>query len=152
MKVILKEDVKDLGVMGSIVDVANGYGRNYLIPRNLAAEANTRNIQQMEHDKGIILAKAKKIKTAADELADKVSLIKVTIEAKAGEEDKLFGSVTTKDIAEAVAEQGYDVDKRKIQLEEPIKRLGEYEVSIKLHHDVVASVKVEVKKAEESEA
>jgi large subunit ribosomal protein L9 len=152
MKVILKEDVKDLGVMGSIVDVANGYGRNYLIPRKLATEANPRNIQQMEHDKSIILAKAKKIKAAADELANKVSLIKVTIEAKAGEEDKLFGSVTTKDIAEAVAVQGYDVDKRKIHLEEPIKRLGEYEVSIKLHHDVVASVKVEVIKAEESEA
>jgi large subunit ribosomal protein L9 len=152
MKVILKEDVKDLGVMGSVVDVANGYGRNYLIPRNLAAEANPRNIQQMEHDKSIILSKVEKIKAAADELANNVSSIKVTIEAKAGEEDKLFGSVTTKDIAEAVAEQGFDVDKRKIQLEEPIKRLGEYEVSIKLHHDVVASVKVEVKKSEESEA
>jgi large subunit ribosomal protein L9 len=151
MKVILKEDVTDLGIMGSVVNVKNGYARNYLIPRNLAVEANPKNIKQFEHQKNIILAKAKKIKMDADELANKVSSMTVTLEAQAGEEDKLFGSVTSKDIAEAIALQGIEIDRRKILLEEPIKRIGIYEVSVKLYQDVTASVKVEVKKPDSSE-
>ena len=150
MRLILKEDVKDLGDMGSIVDVANGYGRNYLIPRNLAAEANPRNIKQFEHQKKIILTKAGKIKTAADELSGKLSALTLCIEVQAGEEDKLFGSVTAKDIAEAIAGQGIEIDKRKILLEEPIKKLGTYNVSVKIHQGVAATVAVEVKKAAEA--
>jgi len=144
MRVILKEDVKDLGQIGSIVDVKNGYGRNFLIPRNLAVEANPKNIKQFEHEKKIILVKAKKVKQSMEGLADQISSLSITIEAKAGEEDKLFGSVSGKDIAEAIAKQGIEIDKRKILLEEPIKRLGSYDVSVKVHHDVTASVKVEV--------
>ena len=147
MKVILREDVNDLGIMGTVVDVAKGYGRNYLIPQNLALEANPKNIKQLEHEKNIILGKANKIRKSAEDAAGEISKISITIEAQSGEEDKLFGSVTTKDIAEEIAKQGIDVDKRKIILEEPIKRLGSYEVSVKIHHDVTATVKLEVTKA-----
>jgi large subunit ribosomal protein L9 len=147
MKVILREDVKDLGNMGTVIDVANGYGRNYLIPQNLAVEANPKNIKQLEHEKNIILSKAKKIRKSAEDAAAEVSKLSISIEAQSGEEDKLFGSVTAKDIAEEIAKQGIDVDKRKIILEEPIKRLGSYEVSVKIHHDVTATVKLEVTKA-----
>jgi large subunit ribosomal protein L9 len=152
MKVILKEDVKNLGEMGSIVDVKNGFGRNYLIPRNLAVEANPKNINEFEHQKKSILGKAKKIKQSAEDLADQISKITISLEAQAGEEDKLFGSVTSKDIAEAISKQGVEIDKRKVILEEPIKRLGSYEVSVKVHRDVNATVKVEVKKSNTEEA
>ena len=152
MKVILREDVKNLGEMGSIVDVKKGFGRNYLIPRNLAVEANPNNIKEFEHQKKIILQKAKKIKQSAEDLADRVSKLSIVLEAQAGEEDKLFGSVTSKDIAEAIGKQGIEIDKRKILLEEPIKRLGNYEVSVKIHHDITATVNVEVKKAGSEEA
>ncbi len=152
MKLILKEDVENLGVIGAIVDVAAGYGRNYLLPRNLAVAANTSNIKQFEHEKKIILARASKIIRSFDDLAKQLSALSISLEAKAGEEDKLFGSITTKDIAEAIAAKGIEVDKRKIQLNEPIKKLGDYDVAIKLHPDVIASVKVKVTKAETAEA
>jgi len=147
MKVILREDVKDLGIMGTVIDVANGYGRNYLIPKNLAVEANPKNIKQLEHEKNIILAKAKKIRKSAEDSAEELSKLSISIEAKSGEEDKLFGSVTAKDIAEEIAKHGIDVDKRKIILEEPIKHLGSYDVAVKVHHDVTAKIKLEVTKA-----
>lgn len=152
MKLILKEDVGNLGVIGAIVDVADGYGRNYLLPRNLAVEANPKNIKQFEHEKKIILTRASKIIRSFDDLAKKLSELTISLEAKAGDEDKLFGSITSKDIAEAIAGKGIEVDKRKIRLDEPIKKLGEYDVAIKLHANVTASVKVEVKKAESAEA
>ncbi len=152
MKVILKEDVDNLGVMGAIVDVAMGYGRNYLIPRNFAVEASSKNIKEYEHQKNAILVKASKIRATAEDFAEKLSALTLSIEAKAGEEDKLFGSVTSKDIAEAIAEKGMEVDKKKIQLDEPIKRLGEYDVAIKIQQDVSATVKLEVKKKESEEA
>ncbi len=147
MKVILKDDVKGLGAMGKVVEVTNGYGRNYLIPRKLAVEANPKNLKQFEHERNIILNRAKKIRSSADDLAQRISGITVSIEALSGEEDKLFGSVTSMDIAEALSKQGVDIDKRKIALEEPIKRLGTYSVAVKLHQDVSANVTVEVKKA-----
>ena len=148
MKVLLKEEVKSLGVIGSVVNVAAGYARNYLIPQNLAAEASTKNIKQFEHEKKIILERAKKIQTDAQNLAGQLTGLSVVIEAQAGDEDKLFGSVTSMDIAEALSKQGVTVDKRKIQIEEPIKRLGTYTVSVKLYPEVTASISVEVKKAE----
>lgn len=147
MKVILKEDVDNLGDIGSIVDVKDGYGRNFLIPRNLAVEANTKNIKHFEHQKSMIQAKIKKVKGSADTLAEKLSAMNISIEARSGEEDKLFGSVTTKDIADAISQQGIEVNKRKVLLDEPIKRLGTYEVSVKLHPEVTAKVNVEVKKS-----
>ncbi len=147
MKLLLKEDVENLGPIGALVDVANGYGRNFLIPRNLAVEASTKNIKEFEHQKKIILAKAKELRSTAEDIAAKISAISISFEAKAGEGDKLFGSVTSKDIAEAISQKGVEVDKKKVVLNEPIKRLGEYEVTVKVQQDVTATVKVEVKKA-----
>lgn len=147
MKVILKEDVKNLGIMGSLVNVADGYGRNYLIPQNLAVEASPQNIKKFEHEKNIILEKAKKAKKTVEELASKLSDITLSVEANAGEDNKLFGSITNIDIAEAISKYGIEVDKRKIVLpDEPIKRLGVYNIHIKLHPEVTASVNLEVKK------
>ncbi len=150
MKVILKEDVKNLGLMGSVVNVADGYGRNYLLPRNFAVEANPKSIKKLEHEKKVILEKAKKIRKSAEELVSQLSNVTLSIEAQAGEGDKLFGSVTSKDIAEALAKQGFEIDKRKIFMEdEPIKRLGQYSVQIKLYPELTATISVEVKKMEQ---
>ncbi len=148
MKIILKEDVKNLGIMGSVVNVADGFGRNYLIPKNLAVEANPKNLKKFEHEKNIILTKAKKVSKVADELSAKLSGMTLSIEAQCGDEEKLFGAVTTMDIAEAISKQGIEIDKRKIFLKEPIKRLGTYNVSVKIRQDVTATVPVEVKRAE----
>lgn len=145
MKVLLKEDVKNLGAMGTVVNVKDGYGRNYLIPRNLAVEASPKNVKTFEHERTAVLEKAKKIRSTHEETAKKMSAIQVIIEANAGEDGKLFGSVTSMDIAEALSRQGYEVDKRKISVpDETIKRLGLYTVQVKLHQDVSATVSVEV--------
>lgn len=148
MKIILKEDVINLGEIGSIKNVADGYARNYLLPRNLAVEASDKNLKQFEHLKNQILAKAGKIKKSSDDLAVRLSNTQISIEAQAGEEDKLFGSITTTDIAEALSKQGIEVDKRKISIEAPIKRLGAHNITVKLSQGVTASVALEVKKAE----
>lgn len=142
MKVFLKEDVKNLGKMGDVVNVAEGFGRNFLLPKKFAVEANTKNLKEFEHNKRIIDGRAAKIKDASKATADKLSALTLKIRAKAGEEEKLFGSVTTMDIAEAFKAEGFDVDKKKILLVEPIKRLGEYTVEVKIHHEVNATVKV----------
>jgi large subunit ribosomal protein L9 len=144
MKVILKDEVKSLGHMGEVVNVSDGYARNYLIPKNLAVEASTKNIKEFEHHKKIITEKAAKIKDASKATADKLAALKITIKAKVGEEDKLFGSVTSMDIAEALTAEGFDIDKKKILIDEPIKRTGDYTVSVKLHSDVAAIVNVHV--------
>jgi large subunit ribosomal protein L9 len=152
MKVILKEDVKNIGSMGAVVNVADGYGRNYLIPKNLAVEANPKNIKRFEHEKNIILEKAGKIKNKQEDLSQKISRLSLTIEANAGKDGKLFGSVTSKDITEAVAKQGIDIDKRKIVLpEETIKRIGTYTIQVKLHPEVTASMQLEVRPVEKQE-
>jgi len=144
MKVILKEDVKNIGSMGQIMDVADGFARNYLVPRGLAMEANVKNIKSLEHAKKVIQEKAKKVKSQAEDLSTRVANITVVIKAKAGEEGKLFGSVTTMDIAEQLKNEGVDIDRKKISLDEPIKRLGTYTVNIKLHPEVSTPVQVEV--------
>ena len=152
MKVILKEDVNNLGMMGTVVEVKEGYGRNFLIPKNLAVEANPKNIRHFEHQKKIIEVKVKKVRQSAEDLAEQLSRMTLSLEARAGEEDKLFGSVTTKDIAEAISKKGVEVDRRNILLDDPIKRLGSYEVPIKIHQDVTANVTVEVKQSSTEEA
>jgi large subunit ribosomal protein L9 len=144
MKVFLKEDVKNLGKIGDVVNVAEGYARNFLLPKKVAVEANPKNLKEFEHNKRIIQEKAAKIKDASRATADKLSALTLRIRAKAGEEDKLFGSVTTMDIAEAFKAEGFEVDKKKILLGEPIKRLGEYTVEVKIHSEVNATVKVQV--------
>jgi large subunit ribosomal protein L9 len=144
MKVILKDDVKNLGKMGDVVGVKDGYARNFLIPKGLVAPADTKNIKAVEHEKKVILERARKLKEAATGLAEKFSQARVTIKAKAGEEEKLFGSVTAMDIADALKAQGFEVDKKQISLEEPIKRLGAYSVEVKVGREVSATVSVEV--------
>jgi large subunit ribosomal protein L9 len=150
MKVILKDDVKKLGAMGQIIDVADGFARNYLVPKGLAVEANVKNIKSLEHERKIIQGKAKKIKNQAEDLAGKISGTNLIIKAKAGEEGKLFGSVTTMDIAERLKEEGIEIDKKRIVLDEPIKRVGAYSVSIKVHPEVLTQLNVQV--VEETEA
>lgn len=143
MKVILSEDVKNLGIMGEVVNVSDGYARNFLFPKKFAVEANTKNLKEFEHNKKIITEKAAKIKESFKSIADKLSAGTLTIKAKTGEDDKLFGSVTNMNIAEALALEGYDIDKKKIVME-PIKKIGEYSVTIKLHTDLSAEVKINV--------
>jgi large subunit ribosomal protein L9 len=144
MKVILKDDVKNVGNMGDIVKVADGYARNYLVPRGLAVEASTKNIKSIEHEKRIIQEKAKKIKGSAQDLSDRISKVTLVMKATAGEEGKLFGSVTTMDIAEALKKEGFEIDKKKISLDEPIKRLGEHTVNVKIHPEITTNVTVQV--------
>lgn len=148
MKVILREDVQGVGNIGDVLEVARGYARNYLLPRNKAVEATGRNLKSVEHAKRVITDKARKEKGEIEEYAKKVSATAVTITAQVGRDDKLFGSVTTKDIAEALAAKGIEVDKRKIHLDHPIKELGTTSVSVKLHSQVTATVSVTVAKAE----
>lgn len=147
MKVILREDVDGVGNIGDILEVAPGYARNYLLPRNKAVEATSRNLKTIEHAKRVIGEKAKKEKALVEEYAKKVRAVALTIPVRVGKDDKLFGSVTTKDIAEALAAQGIDLDKRKIHLDHPIKELGTVTVPIKLHSQVTAMVQITVAKA-----
>ena len=144
MKVLLKDDVKNIGKMGQIVEVADGYARNYLVPKVLAIEANTKNIKSMEHQKRIIQDNAKKIKVSAQDLLNKISTITLVIKAKAGEEGKRFGSVTSMDIAELLQNEGIEIDKKKISLDEPIKRLGSYSVNVKIHPEISTQVNIQV--------
>lgn len=146
MKIILKEDVDNLGIIGDIVTVKGGFARNYLLPRNLAVVADPRNIKEFEHHKRIIKAKADKIKGSAEDLSEKIAATTVTIRAKSGEGDKLFGSVTNTNIEEALKEMGVEINRKKIVVDEPIKRLGEYSIKVKVHPEVTANLTVQVVK------
>ena len=142
MKVILLQPVSGLGSTGDAVQVKNGYGRNYLIPNRLALPASAGSAKQVEHQKRIVESRLLTEKVRAEEQAQKLSSISCTVERHVGEEDKLFGSVTTRDIAAALEEEGFTVAHSQIELEEPIKFLGVYHVPIKLHQDVETKVKV----------
>ena len=144
MKVVLKDDIKNVGKMGQIVDVADGYARNYLVPRGLAVEANIKNLKSLEHEKKIIQEKAKRIKNSSQTLSDKISTMTLLIKAKAGDEGKLFGAVTSMDIAELLKNEGIEMDKKKIFLDEPIKRLGSYSVNIKIHPEISTNLNIQV--------
>lgn len=148
MEVILREDIPKLGQRGDIVTVKNGYARNYLLPRKLAMEATPGNRKQVAGMKAAAARREATEKTSADSLAAQLSEVVLTIPAKAGESDQLFGSVTTMDIAEGPEAKGFAIDKRKILLEEPIKTVGEYTVPLRLHRQVTASVKVNVVREE----
>lgn len=144
MKVILREDIEKLGKAGEVVKVADGYGRNFLIPRNLAFLANVRNMKTLEHDRRVIETRAKKARKAAEDVAQSLSGMTVAISAKAGEEGKLFGAVTSRDIAEALEKAGVTLDRKSIQLAEPIKQIGEYKVKIRVAAEVVPEITVNV--------
>ena len=144
MKVILREDVYNLGDSGEVVTVKDGYARNYLLPRNLAMLASAANIRQLDHEKGVILVRQAKMKSVAEEAGKKLAGVSVTVVRKVGEQDKLFGSVTALDVAEALAAQGHKFDRRVIHLPEPIRTIGSFEVELKLHRDVQTKVMVHV--------
>lgn len=144
IKVILREDLKSLGKAGDIVSVSEGYARNYLIPKKIALAAHTENIKAFEHQKKIIQEKADKSQAAAVELSNTIGSLNLSLKAKAGEEEKLFGSITSMDIAAALKDKGFDIDKKKIALDDPIKRLGSYTVHVKLHPEVTASLNITV--------
>lgn len=144
MKLILREEVSNLGKGGEVVDVKPGYGRNFLLPRGLAVLANPRNIREIEHQKQVATAKAAKLKASAQAVAKRLAETPVTLKRKVGEQDKLYGSVTALDVAEALAARGLEIDRRTIDLVEPIKTVGDFDVPVKLHSDVVGKVKVTV--------
>lgn len=144
MKVILLEEVPNLGEIGALVKVAPGYGRNFLLPKKLAMMASVHNERRLEHEKRIIGFRRAKAKAAAEQVAKKLSGLNVVIARKVGEQDKLYGSVTAHDVHEALIERGMEVDRRKIDLHEPIKALGDYQVAIRLVGDLRAEIKVSV--------
>jgi large subunit ribosomal protein L9 len=154
MEVILKEDVNKLGHRGDVVKVADGYGRNYLLPEKLAIEANAANKAVIEQMKASAVRKSVKEKAGAEQLATQLSEVELVFERKVGENDHLFGSVTSGDIAHQLEAKGFTIDRRKISLDEPLKSLGEYHVPVKLHREVTSHVKVTVKgdQSEEVEA
>lgn len=145
MKVILKQDVKKLGKKGDVVEVAEGYARNYLLPRGLAVEASAGNLKTLEKQKEAEQRRREVEKAEALRIAEKLKEITVVVHGKAGENGRLFGSVTAKDVAEALARDfGIKIDRRKMQLEEPIKAVGVYYIPVRLHAEVEATVKVHV--------
>jgi len=146
VKLILREDVENLGKIGEIVEVAGGYGRNYLLPRGLAVKASSKNLKEQEHQKKLIQARMDRQKKDAQEMAGSLDSVSCTITRKTGEDEKLYGSVTSRDIEEALREEGVSIDRKRIVLEEPIKKLGVYTVPVKLHTDVTGSIKVWVVK------
>jgi large subunit ribosomal protein L9 len=144
MEIILKETVPSLGKAGDIVKVANGYARNFLLPKGKAVFADKKNMSQIERQRASILNKAAKERDEFDALALKLGNLEISIPVRVGEMDRLYGSVTNLDIANVIESQGYSIDRKKIQLDEPIKTLGEFEVPVKLSPDVKAMVKVNV--------
>jgi len=152
MKVILQETMDGVGHLGDLIDVRDGFARNFLLPRKKAVLANSRSIKAFEHVKRVAAEKAKKEKLEIEVHAKNVSAVTLTIEAQVGKDDKMFGSVTSKDLAEALAAQGFTIDRRKIQLAQPIKELGTVTVPIKMPREVTATVTVRVVKKQEQEA
>lgn len=146
MEVILKEDVPKLGSRGDVVKVAEGFGRNYLLPRRLAIQATSANKKVIEQMKAAALRRSAKEKAQAEELAKQFDGVSVSFARRSGEHDQLFGSVTSSDIGEALSKKGFDVDRRKIQLHEPLKTLGEFTVPLRLHKDVTTHLKVLIEK------
>ena len=148
MEVILREDIEKLGSRGQVVNVAPGYARNFLLPKRLAVPATAGNKKIVEQERQAHLRREAKAKSEAQDLAQLVNGVTITIAQKAGENDQLFGSVTAKDIADALAAKNYTIDRRKVELEEPIKQLGEFKVPVRLHREVTAEVTVQVVREE----
>jgi large subunit ribosomal protein L9 len=151
MEVILRDHVEHLGDRGEIVKVADGYARNYLLPRKLALPATPANRNWVARERKIVEAKEAEARDAAQAVADRLTALDITITRKVGENDQLYGSVTNADIAEVLAAQGFELDRRKILLPDPLKSLGEFTVPVKLHRDVTAQLKVVVGKDAEGE-
>ena len=148
VKLILQESVPSLGEAGELVSVRTGYARNYLIPRGKAIVATESNVKRLEHQKRVVAEKVAKELKELGALRDRLRQLTLEVTAQAGEEGKLFGSVTAANVAELLAAQGFEIDRRRIDLAEPIKALGEHSVSVKLHREVVAEVRVRVTAAQ----
>jgi large subunit ribosomal protein L9 len=148
IELILKQDVEHLGRRGEVVKVSDGYVRNYLLPRKLALAVTASNRRQIEHEKKVAAIREAEDKAGAEQQAQRITAATVVIARKVGETDTLYGSVTSSDIAETLLAQGVDVDRRKIQLPDPLKRLGEHQVPVRLHRDVIAQVTVQIVKDE----
>lgn len=146
MQIILQEDVEKLGTRGQVVDVAEGYARNFLLPRKLALEASAGNMKRLEKMRATFAKKEATEKGDAQKLAELLAGVSLELTRKAGENDQLFGSVTSADISEALAAKGFNVEKRKIALADPIKVVGDFEIPVKLHREISANVKLSVKK------
>lgn len=146
MKVILRKDVEKLGKIGDLLDVKRGYARNYLIPQGIALIANDKNLKRLNEEQKQLVVKKDRDKIVAEKLAEELTKVSCTASVQVGEDDKVFGSITSQDIADLLKEKDIEVDKKKIILEEPIKALGIYDVPIKLHSDVEATIKVWVVK------
>jgi large subunit ribosomal protein L9 len=146
MEVILKEDVAKLGSRGDVVKVAEGYGRNFLLPRKLAIEASAGNKKVIEQMRAAAVRRSAKEKAQAEELSKQFDGISVSFQRRSGENDQLFGSVTSGDLADSLEKKGFNIDRRKIQLHEPLKSLGDFTVPVKLHKDVTAHLKVVIEK------
>jgi large subunit ribosomal protein L9 len=143
-KVLLREDVDDLGARGEIVRVRAGYARNYLLPRNLAVEATAGNVKGIESERAALLKKEAKERSGAEAQSQQMSTLELEFKRKAGEQGLLYGSVTSMDVAEALRERGYEIDRHRIHLREPLKRVGEYSVPVRLHREVTIDLKVRV--------
>ncbi|HEU0251838.1 MAG TPA: 50S ribosomal protein L9 [Pyrinomonadaceae bacterium] len=143
-KVLLREDVDDLGARGEIVRVRAGYARNYLLPRNLAVEATAGNVKGIEQERAALLKKEAKERATAEAQSEQMSTLELEFKRKAGEQGALYGSVTSMDLAEELKERGYEIDRHRIHLREPLKRLGEYSVPVRLHREVTIELKVKV--------
>ena len=152
MEVILREEVAHLGHIGDVVRVKPGYARNYLLPRGLAVVADKRNVGELEHQRRIMSEKRERALRAAHTVAQRIASVRLTIKARAGEEGKLFGSVTNIDIEKALAEQGVSIERRRIRLEEPIKAIGEYKVPVQLTLGVTSELNVRITPIEETPA
>jgi len=148
MQIILQEDVEKLGIRGQIVEVAEGYARNFLLPRKLGIEASAGNMKRLEKMRAAFAKKEATEKEAAQKLAELLAGVSLELTRRAGENDQLFGSVTSSDVSDALSAKGYNVEKRKIVLADPIKVVGEYEIPVRLHREVTTNIKLAVKKEE----
>ena len=144
MRVILNEDVENLGKVGDVIDVKDGYGRNFLLPRGMAVAATSRNLKQMDHQQRLVEHKKSKMVAESELFAGQIETLSITIAQKVGEEDKLFGSVTNQTLQLALKAEGVEVERKRIQIDEPIRKLGAYTVPVKLPQGVVANLKVNV--------
>ncbi len=143
VQIVLTQDLPNVGTSGALLRVKAGYARNFLIPRGLAALATKRNVKRIEHEKRVAQARAVKARADAEELARKLGSLRLTLKAQIGEDEKMFGSITSRDVEEALSESGFDIDRRKIVMD-PIKTLGDHAVSVKIAAGIDAEIKVEV--------
>ncbi len=152
MKLILRENVPNLGKIGEIVDVSNGYGRNYLLPRKLALLANDRNVKQLDHYRRVTAVRLERARVDAVGVAERLSELTLSVTKHAGAEGKLYGSVTNREIADMIGDHGFVIDKRDVKLSEPVRSLGEFEITIELHQGIEAVIKVVVEASELSKS